>query len=123
VLFREAVEETTLGGHHVPEGTKILLPQFTVHKYNRWFDAPEQFQPERFTDAPSDRRPDFAYFPFGGGPHQCIGMHFAMMELKHIIPLLARTVELELLSSPQPEINMELTLQPSEAVRMRVHKQ
>jgi len=123
MLFREAVEETTLGGYHIPEGTKILLPQFTVQKDDRWFDAPEQFRPERFTDARSDRRPDFAYFPFGGGPHQCIGMHFAMMELKHIIPMLARNVEFELLSSPQPEINMELTLQPSEDVRMRVHKQ
>jgi len=123
MLFREAVEETMLGGYHIPEGTKILLPQFTVHKDDRWFDAPEQFWPERFTDARSDRRPEFAYFPFGGGPHQCIGMHFAMMELKHIIPRLARNVEFELLSSPRPEINMELTLQPSEDVRMRVHKQ
>jgi cytochrome P450 len=50
-------------------------------------------------------------------------MHFAMMELKHIVPMLARNVEFELLSSPQPEINMELTLQPAEDVRMRVHKQ
>jgi cytochrome P450 len=49
-------------------------------------------------------------------------MHFAMMELKHIIPILTRSVEFELLSSPEPEVNMELTLQPSEDVRMRVHK-
>lgn len=122
MLFREATEDTALGGYHIPEGTKILLPQFTVHSDDRWFDAPDQFRPERFTPERSDERPDFAYFPFGGGPHQCIGMHFAMMELKHIIPIIARRVDFELLSSPQPEINMELTLQPSEDVRMRVHK-
>jgi cytochrome P450 len=122
MLFREVTEDTALGGYHIPEGTKILLPQFTVHSDDRWFDAPDQFRPERFTPERSDERPDFAYFPFGGGPHQCIGMHFAMMELKHIIPIIARRVDFELLSSPQPEINMELTLQPSEDVRMRVHK-
>jgi cytochrome P450 len=122
MLFREATEDTELGGYHIPEGTKILLSQFTVHTDNRWFDAPDQFRPERFTAGESDERPDFAYFPFGGGPHQCIGMHFAMMELKHIIPIIARRVDFELLSSPQPDINMELTLQPSEDVRMRVHK-
>lgn len=122
MLFREAVEDTTLGGYHIPEGSKILLPQFTVHKDDRWFDAPDQFQPERFTDARSDQRPDFAYFPFGGGPHQCIGMHFAMMELKHIIPTLARRVEFELLSSSTPDVQMELTLQPVEDIRMRVTK-
>jgi cytochrome P450 len=123
MLFREATEETNLGGYRIPEGTKILLPQFTVHTDDRWFDAPDEFHPERFTEERSDQRPDFAYFPFGGGPHQCIGMHFAMMELKHIIPIIARRVEFELLSSPDPEVNMELTLQPSEDVRMRVHKQ
>jgi cytochrome P450 len=122
MLFREATEDTALGGYHIPDGTKLLLPQFTVHTDCRWFDAPDQFRPERFTAERSDERPDFAYFPFGGGPHQCIGMHFAMMELKHIIPIIAQRVDFELLSSPQPEINMELTLQPSEDVRMRVHK-
>jgi cytochrome P450 len=122
MLFREATEDTALGGYRIPEGTKVLLPQFTVHADDRWFDAPDQFRPERFTAERSDERPDFAYFPFGGGPHQCIGMHFAMMELKHIIPIVARRVDFELLSSPQPEINMELTLQPSEDVRVRVHK-
>ncbi|MFC7135340.1 MULTISPECIES: cytochrome P450 [Salinibaculum] len=122
LLFREAVEETELGGYRIQEGTKILLPQFTVHTDDRWFDDPEQFRPERFRADRSDQRPDFAYFPFGGGPHQCIGMHFAMMELKHILPIIARRVELDLLSSPQPDVNMELTLQPSDDVRMRVHK-
>lgn len=123
MLFREATTDTELGGYRIPEGTKILIPQFTVHTDERWFDAPDQFHPKRFTPERSDKRPDFAYFPFGGGPHQCIGMHFAMMELKHIIPILARNVEFELLSSPDPETNMELTLQPSEAVQMRVQKQ
>jgi cytochrome P450 len=122
MLFREAVEDTTLGEYHIPEGAKILLPQFTVHKDDRWFDAPKEFRPERFTDARSDQRPDFAYFPFGGGPYQCIGMHFAMMELKHIVPMLARRVEFELVSSPTPDVNMELTLQPAEDIRMRVNK-
>ena len=122
MLFREATEDTELGGYRVPEGTKVLLPQFTVHADDRWFDAPDRFRPERFTAERSDQRPDFAYFPFGGGPHQCIGMHFAMMELKHILPIIARRVEFELVSSPEPEVNMELTLQPSEDVRMRVHK-
>lgn len=122
MLFREATEETRLGGYRIPEGTKVLLPQFTVHADDRWFEAPDRFRPERFAPERSDRRPEFAYFPFGGGPHQCIGMHFAMMELKHVVPILARRVRFELLSSPAPDVNMELTLQPSEDVRMRVHK-
>lgn len=122
MLFREAVEDTSVGGYDIPAGTKVLLPQYSVHRDERWYDDPESFVPERFREAKNEQRPDFAYFPFGGGPHQCIGMHFAMMELQHIIPIVARRVDFELLSSPDPEIKSELTLQPAKDVRMRVHK-
>jgi len=76
----------------------------------------------RYIHTRSDQRPDFAYFPFGGGPHECIAIYFSMVELKHIIPMLARRVEFELLSSPTPDVNMELTLQPAEDIHMRVTK-
>jgi cytochrome P450 len=122
VLFRETTTATSLGGYHVPEGTKVLLPQHTVHRDERWFDDPETFRPARFREESAAERPDFAYFPFGGGPHQCIGMHFATMELKHIVPLIARDVTFELLSDPDPDAKLEMTLQPASDIRMRVHK-
>jgi len=122
VLFREAMEDTHLGGYRIPEGTKIFLPQYTVHRDDRWFDDPASFRPERFCEEYTSERPDFAYFPFGGGRHQCIGMHFAMMELKHVVPIIARRVEFELLSSPEPDIELRMTLQPADDVQMRVHK-
>lgn len=122
MLFREAVADTQLGGYDIPAGTKVLLPQFSIHRDDRWYEAPETFAPDRFSEPATEQRLDFAYFPFGGGPHQCIGMHFAMMELQHIIPILARRVDFDLLSSADPEIKAELTLQPAEDVRMRVHK-
>ncbi|MFC7135406.1 MULTISPECIES: cytochrome P450 [Salinibaculum] len=58
----------------IQEETKIHLPQFTVHTDDRWFNLPEQFRPERFRADRNDQRPDFAYFPFGGGPLQCMGI-------------------------------------------------
>lgn len=122
LLFREAIENTRLGGYDVPAGTKVLLPQFTVHKDERWFENPEKFRPERFSEERVADRPDFAYFPFGGGPHQCIGMHFAMMELKYVIPILMKSVNFELLSSPEPDLNLELTLQPAHDIRMKVNR-
>lgn len=122
LLFREAIENTRLGGYDVPAGTIVLLPQFTVHKDERWFENPEKFRPERFSEERVADRPDFAYFPFGGGPHQCIGMHFAMMELKYVIPILMKSVNFELLSSPEPDLNLELTLQPAHDIRMKVNK-
>jgi cytochrome P450 len=123
IIFREAREDVELGGYRIPEGTKLTLPQFHVHTDDRWYDRPERFDPDRWTDGFEDSMPDYAYFPFGGGPRHCIGMRFAMLELETVLPTVAQQVELELLSDPNPEFNMGATLQPDDDVRVRIHDQ
>jgi cytochrome P450 len=122
ILFRTVREDVELGGYRIPEGTKLTLPQFHVHTDDRWYDDPGTFDPDRWTDGFEDSLPDYAYFPFGGGPRHCIGMRFAMLELKTVIPTVARQVDFELLSDPDPEFDMATTLRPSEDVRVRVQK-
>jgi len=83
-IFRETDGVVTIGDYRLPEDTYVVLPQFHIHTDGRWWDAPRQFDPARWdgiTDPPGDR-PEYAYFPFGGGPRHCIGMRFARMELK-----------------------------------------
>jgi len=121
IIFREAREDVELGGYRIPEGTKLTLPQFHVHTDDRWYDRPERFDPDRWTDGFEDSMPDYAYFPFGGGPRHCIGMRFAMLELETVLPTVAQQVEFELLSDPNPEFNMGATLQPADDVRVRIH--
>ncbi len=120
VLFREAAEDVRVGDSLVPEGTKITLPQFRLHTDERFWDDPETFDPDRWR---RDRdRPEYAYFPFGGGPRHCIGMRFARMELKTVLPVLLQSAEFELLSDPDPEMSIGATLQPTEPVEVRVRK-
>jgi cytochrome P450 len=122
IIFREAREDVELGGYRVPEGTKITLPQFHVHTDERWYDDPMTFDPDRWTDGLEEELPDYAYFPFGGGPRHCIGMRFAMLELKTVLPTLLQRVEFDLRSDPDPELDMAVTMRPAEDVRMRVRK-
>ena len=63
-----------LQGYHIPVGTTLVLPQWAVHRDLVLWDGPEVFRPERF-DGDADR-PEYAYFPFGGGPRHCNGMRF-----------------------------------------------
>jgi len=49
-------------------------------------------------------------------------MYFAVMELKHVVPLVARPMDFELVSSPRPEAESAMTLQPSSDIRIRVHE-
>ena len=122
IMFRKAAENTELGGYRIPEGTRLTLPQFHIHTDERWYDVPETFDPDRWTEDFEDSLPDYAYFPFGGGPRHCIGMRFAMLELKTILPTVAQSAEFELLSDPDPELDMATTLRPTEDIRVRVSK-
>ncbi|QLD90166.1 cytochrome P450 [Natronomonas salina] len=120
ITFREAREDVELGGYRIPAGTKLTLPQFFVHTDDRWYDDPEAFDPDRWTDGFEESLPDFAYFPFGGGPRHCIGMRFAMLELQTVLPTVLQRVEFDLLSDPDPELDMAITLHTEEPVRARV---
>jgi cytochrome P450 len=85
-LAREAVRDTEIDGRYVPGGTKLMLGIYSTQRMEPWWRDPDTFDPERFSD---DRREDashkYAWVPFGGGVHKCIGMHFGAMEVKAII--------------------------------------
>jgi cytochrome P450 len=122
VLFREAVEDTTVGGYAVPEGSKLSLPIYNIHHDQRWYDDPEAFRPGRWTDVFEESLPEYAYFPFGGGPRHCIGMRFARMELMHVLPTVLQRTEFELESDPEIDFQLGVTLQPTDDIRLRVRK-
>jgi len=119
-IFRKAAEDIEIGGYLVPEETGIMIPEYRLHRDPRYYDDPEIFDPDRWTDEFEAELPDYAYFPFGGGPRHCIGMRFAMTELKLLVPTVLRRVEFDLLSDPDPELAPSVTLQPADDIRMRV---
>ena len=81
-LGRIVFEPIELGGYHIPPGVAVMVAPWITHRDPRWFDDPLEFRPERWTAEFRSELPRFAYFPFGGGPHQCIGEGFAWMEAK-----------------------------------------
>ncbi|WP_128476056.1 cytochrome P450 [Halorussus pelagicus] len=113
-LYREPTESMALEGYRVPEGTTLQLDTYSVQRDDRWWDSPDEFRPERWSsEAGASDRPEYAYFPFGGGPRHCIGMRFAMTELKLVLATLARRVEFERVTE-KLEPSMGLTLDPGE---------
>jgi len=120
VIFRETTDPVEVGGYRLPEGRKLTLPQFRLHRDDRFWDDPQRFDPDRF--ARDVDRPEYAYFPFGGGPRHCIGMRFARMELKTVLATLLERAEFDLLSDPNPERTAGATMQPVDDVVVRVRK-
>ncbi|WP_084524088.1 cytochrome P450 [Nocardia inohanensis] len=86
VTFRQTVADTQILGHFVPKDTIVfLIPQFNHNMAEYWPD-PSRFDPDRFSEERrEDRVHKFAWAPFGGGAHKCIGLYFAGMEIKSIL--------------------------------------
>jgi cytochrome P450 len=87
---REAVQDDLIQGFVVPQGTVVLLAQYITHRHPAFWDRPEEFNPGRF--APESRAfvSPFAYFPFGGGPHTCIGRAASVTIGPLVLAVLAR---------------------------------
>ena len=79
---RRALRDFEFAGHRFPAGTFVgINPHFVHHMPQHWPD-PERFDPMRFAPEASRGRHKYAWTPFGGGAHMCLGLHFAYMQVK-----------------------------------------
>ena len=117
-LARSVAKETDIAGYRVPVGANVVMSPWIMHRDPRFFDRPEQFDPDRWTEQSAQQLPRFAYFPFGGGPRFCIGASFAVMEANLLLAAIAQRFQLRLVPghpiAPQPGI----TLRPRYGIRM-----
>ncbi|MFC4905886.1 cytochrome P450 [Actinomadura gamaensis] len=85
-LPRKAVKDTQVLGYHIPAGTTVVVPQLTNHRMPDVWPDPDRFDPDRFSpERREDRAHRYAWSPFGGGAHKCIGLHFAGMQVKSVM--------------------------------------
>src|SRR5947209_3050678 len=117
---REAVRDCEIGGYEVPAGMQVFAFQWVVQRDARWFDEPEEFRPERWNEETASRLPKFAYFPFGGGPRQCIGNSFALMEAVLALATVAQRFRLRLADGHAVELLPAMSLRPKGGVPMKV---
>jgi len=97
-VTREAIEDTHVGDEVIRKGQKVFPCAYLAHHHRTHFDRPEAFDPDRFLSGNSLAR--HAYFPFGIGSRICVGMPFAMGQMK---VLLRQTLEFGRLSKALPE--------------------
>ncbi|GMT33136.1 hypothetical protein PFISCL1PPCAC_24433, partial [Pristionchus fissidentatus] len=75
---RECTSPITLSsGLHFDKGTQVLIDTWSLHYDPSLWNEPDRFNPERFSSSSSP-----LFIPFGLGPRQCIGMRFALLEIK-----------------------------------------
>jgi cytochrome P450 len=122
VVGREAIGECEVGGYRMPAGTTALMSQWVMHRDPRYHEAPERFEPDRWTAEYAKALARFAYFPFGGGPRQCIGAGFAMVEACLILATVAQRYRMDLAPGQKVEPYASITLRPKEGIHLTLVK-
>jgi cytochrome P450 len=117
---RLAMAETEIAGYTVPAKALVLMSQYVMHRDPRYFSDPLRFDPERWTATARESRPQFSYFPFGGGPRRCIGEGFAWMEGILLIAALAQQWRMRLVPNHPVALKPVITLRPKHGMRMIV---
>jgi cytochrome P450 len=120
ITSREPIEDVEIGGHWVKKGSFVGVSPWTMHHDPRFYDAPHEFRPERWTPAFEKQLPKFAYFPFGGGPRVCIGNQFALMEAKLVLATVAQRWTLDYAGAGDPGLSPLITLRPLHGMPMRI---
>lgn len=120
VISRNAVGDDVVGGYHVAAGSTVLVSPYVTHRREASWQNPEGFDPERFLGETPSRQHRFDYFPFGGGPRQCIGNSFALMEAQLVLATVAQRFELHLVPGFAVETYPLITLRPKGSIMMRL---
>jgi cytochrome P450 len=115
--MRVAKEADELCGFKVTPGLQIIVSPWILHRHRRLWDDPERFDPTRFSKELSDKRPRFAYLPFGGGPRICIGATLAMTEAILILAVLAQRFRVRLKEPQDIKLQARITLRPKNGLK------
>jgi cytochrome P450 len=122
VSVRKVLNDDEIGGYRIPAGSQVTLSAYVTHRRADYWDEPERFDPERFSPERSPRRSRYAYFPFLGGPHQCLGRDFVLLEAQLILIMVAQRYRLEVIPGHEAEPEPLITLRVRGSLPMRVHK-
>ena len=120
ITNRQAIAEDEILGHLIPAGAFVSLSPYVLHRHPNYWDNPDDFDPERFAPGGGNGRPRFAYFPFGGGPRQCIGQSMALVEAQLVLATLLGRCRLRPVSEGSVEAEALATLRPRGGLPMIV---
>jgi cytochrome P450 len=118
IMGRRALKDYQLGPYVVPAGSIVIMSPYVIHHDDRYFRDPFRFDPHRWTPEARASRPQFSFFPFGGGQRRCIGEGFAWTEAIMVIATLAQRWNLRRVPGHPIALQPLITLRPRHGIRM-----
>lgn len=112
VFSRQAMGDDVVCDHPVPKGAFVTVSSWVLHRHQLWWEAPNEFRPERFLPENAAKINRFAYIPFGTGPRVCLGKHLGLLEATMLFVMIAQRFQLRLPAGHRVEPLGRMTLRP-----------
>ncbi|KAE9630107.1 cytochrome P450 [Parasedimentitalea maritima] len=120
MYVREAACPENFRGREVKRGSQVILSPWHLHRHERLWERPDEFDPGRF-DTPNGKEClRSAYIPFSAGPRVCPGSAFAMAEGVLLLSMLVRAYRFELVEGDTPIPAAQLTVRSANGIRLRL---
>jgi cytochrome P450 len=121
-MSRFVLKDYTVGGYTMPAGSLVLMSQYVMHRDERYYPQPHRYDPERWSPEARQSRPQFTYFPFGGGPRRCIGEGLAGLEGVMMIATLASRWRIRLATTRPVRPQALISLRPKGGLPVRLER-
>ncbi|MET7329068.1 cytochrome P450 [Nonomuraea sp. NPDC005650] len=120
LIPRQAVTDTEIGGVRIKAGSQVLISPFTTHRLPEFWERPLEFDPERWAGDGAAPKHRYAFFPFGAGPHSCLGQNLFRIEAPLVIANLLSRYRL-VVTNPQPLTAVPgASARPKEQIMLRL---
>jgi cytochrome P450 len=117
---RLAMADTEFHGYKLPAGARIIVSALFTHHMPEVWPEPERFDPLRFTEEASRGRHKYAFVPYGGGAHMCLGLHFASMQAKCFAYHLLSTTDVSVAPGYKPDWRLWPIPHPRDGLPVRL---
>ena len=115
---RRALKSFEFGGYTIPAGARVGINPHLVHHMEEHWPEPDRFDPMRFTPEAVKARHKYAWVPFGGGAHMCLGLHFAYMQIKILMAQMLTRYRVEVEPGYEPEWQAWPIPQPKDGLKI-----
>lgn len=118
MMVRETTVPEDMRGRAVAPGAQVVLSPWHLHRHERIWDRPDDFDPDRWQTEAGRECGREAWMPFSSGPRVCTGAGFAMMEGVLLLAMLVRAFRFEAVDVPVPVAH--LTVRAKDGIHLRV---
>ncbi|MCG7518388.1 cytochrome P450 [Ruegeria sp. Ofav3-42] len=120
MMVREATCPERFRDRDIPEGSQVVISPWHLHRQERIWDKPDEFDPTRWSTENGKSCQRNAYIPFSAGPRVCTGAGFAMIEGPLLLSMLLRNFRFELVEGRTPVPVAHLTVRSKDGIWLRV---